>query len=123
MGKYIFSGTATAIALVVSTFVFGQQDLIIPREVEPSLIHQKTNLQCVESSSRGSKSCKDAGNFDSTCAVAKCPDGFTLTGGGGSCAAGDRKLKALNPRHSTGEFFIMCEKQGVDPQARAICCK
>ena len=80
-------------------------------------------LTCVEVSSSGREACKDSGNFPSTCAVAKCPDGYTLTGGGGICAAGNIKVKGLNPRLSTGEFFIMCEEQGVDPQARAICCK
>lgn len=80
-------------------------------------------LQCVQANSSGSTSCQDAGNFTSTCAVAQCPTDYTLTGGGGICAAGNSKLKGANPRLSTGEFFVMCEEQGVDPQARAICCK
>ena len=83
----------------------------------------KPSLICVEASSSGSRSCKDAGNFDSTCATAKCPAEFTITGGGGICAAGDSKIKGLIPKLATGEFTIMCEKQGVNPQARAICCK
>ena len=78
---------------------------------------------CIEATSSGSFSCKDAGNFDSTCATAKCPAGYTLTGGGGSCSAGDRKIKSLFPRLTTGEFSIACEQQGVAPQVTAICCK
>ena len=81
-------------------------------------------LTCTSVSSvSASTNCKDAGNFDSTCASVACPAGFSLTGGGGICAAGDRKLKGLNPNFSTGQFFIMCEKQGVAPQVTAICCK
>ena len=80
-------------------------------------------LECVVADSSGSFGCKDAGNFDSTCATAKCPAGYTLTGGGGSCSAGDRKIKSLFPRFSTGEFTIACEQQGVAPSAQAICCK
>jgi hypothetical protein len=80
-------------------------------------------LDCVEAASSGSQSCNDAGGFASTCAVAACPSGYKLTGGGGICAAGNRKLKGLNPRLATNEFFIMCEQQGVPPQARALCCK
>ncbi len=80
-------------------------------------------LECVEAVSSGSFSCQDAGNVPSTCATAKCPAGFTLTGGGGACAAGDRKVKSLFPRFATGEFGITCEQQGVAPQAHAICCK
>jgi hypothetical protein len=82
-----------------------------------------TGLTCVEASSTGNQPCQDSGNFPGTCAVATCPEGYTLTGGGGICAAGNIKVKGLNPRLSTGEFFIMCEQQGVNPQARAICCK
>jgi hypothetical protein len=82
-----------------------------------------SGMKCVEASSSGSFSCKDAGNFDSTCATATCPAGYTLTGGGGACSAGDRKVKSLFPRSAKGEFTIACEQQGVDPQAQAICCK
>ncbi len=81
------------------------------------------SLKCVQASSSGSTSCNDAGNVASRCAVAKCGTGYTLTGGGGSCAAGNRKIKALNPNLSANEFHIMCEDQGVAPLARAICCK
>lgn len=81
------------------------------------------SLKCVEATSSGSFACKDAGNFDSTCATAKCPAEYTLTGGGGACAAGDRKVKSLFPRLTSGEFTIACEQQGTAPQARAICCK
>jgi hypothetical protein len=83
----------------------------------------KRGLSCIGVSSSGSTSCKDAGGVDSTCATATCPPGSTLTGGGGSCAAGDRKIKSLFPRASNGTFNIACEQQGVDPQAIAICCK
>lgn len=77
---------------------------------------------CIQVSSSGSFPCKDSGGYDSTCAVAKCPDDRTLTGGGGSCSAGDRKIKSLFPRLASGEFTIACEAQGVDPAAVAICC-
>jgi hypothetical protein len=81
-------------------------------------------LDCVQvSNTTNSTNCTDAGNFPSTCAVAACPAGTKLTGGGGICAAGDRRLKGLNPKLSTGEFFIMCEKQGVPAQVSALCCK
>ncbi len=79
--------------------------------------------KCLEASSSGSFSCKDSGNFASTCATAKCPVGYTLTGGGGACDAGDRKIKSLFPRFATGEFTIACEQQGVAPTAEAICCQ
>jgi hypothetical protein len=83
----------------------------------------QSSLKCVEATSSGRYSCRDAGGFDGTCATATCPAGYTMTGGGGICTAGNIKLKGVNPKLSTGEFFIMCEPQGVDPQARAICCK
>jgi len=82
-----------------------------------------TGLSCVQASSTGSQSCKDSGGYDSTCATATCPAGYTLTGGGGSCSAGDRKVKSLFPRVDRGEFTIVCEQQGVPPQANAVCCK
>jgi hypothetical protein len=81
-------------------------------------------LTCIQvDNGSTSTSCTDSGNYPSTCASAQCPSGYTLTGGGGSCSAGNRKLKALNPRVNTREFFIMCEQQGVPPLVRAICCK
>ena len=80
-------------------------------------------LSCVEIDSSSSFNCKDAGGVDSTCATAKCSEGFTLTGGGGACSAGDRKIKSVVPSVREGTFSIMCERQGVRPQARAICCK
>jgi len=84
----------------------------------------QSGLECVEASNSGSSSsCKDAGGFDSTCAIASCPVGYSLTGGGGACAAGDRKLKGLSPNLGAGTFGIMCEEQGVAPQVKAICCK
>jgi hypothetical protein len=87
-----------------------------PAPMQPS-------LECVVADSSGSFGCKDAGNFDSTCATATCPAGYTLTGGGGSCSAGDRKIKSLFPQFTAGKFTIACEQQGVAPQAHAICCK
>ena len=77
---------------------------------------------CIEVTSSGSFSCKDAGNYDSTCATATCPADYTLVGGGGACNAGDRKIKSLFPRLSTGQYTIACESQGVAPTAVAICC-
>ena len=89
----------------------------------PAPIQVKPSLQCIQVNSTSFKSCKDAGGFDSTCATAKCSSGYTLTGGGGSCSAGNRMVKGLSPNLSKGEFGIMCEKQGVKPRASAICCK
>jgi hypothetical protein len=80
-------------------------------------------LKCVEVVSSGSRSCTDSGGVDSTCASVICPAQFTLTGGGGACAAGDRKIKSVVPRVDTNSFAMMCEKQGVDPQAVAVCCR
>ena len=79
--------------------------------------------KCIEVSSQGSFDCKDGGNFDSTCATATCPSDYTLTGGGGACDAGDRKIKSLFPELAKGEYTIACESQGVAPTAIAICCK
>ena len=62
-----------------------------------SALAVKPPLKCIQVNSSGSFNCKDAGNFDSTCATATCPAGYTLTGGGGACAAGDRKVKSLFP--------------------------
>jgi len=82
-----------------------------------------TRLDCIEASSTGSFACTDPGNFESTCATATCPAEYSLTGGGGACAAGDRKVKSLFPRLADGQITIACEQQGVAPQARAICCR
>jgi hypothetical protein len=79
-------------------------------------------LKCVEVTSSGSTPCKDAGGADGTCATARCPANLTLTGGGGACAAGDRRLKSVVPRVDDKTVTIMCEQQGVDPQAVAVCC-
>jgi hypothetical protein len=79
-------------------------------------------LKCVEVTSSGSTACKDAGGGDGTCAVARCPANLTLTGGGGACAAGDRRIKSLVPNVNDKTVAIMCEKQGVDPQVVAVCC-
>jgi len=83
------------------------------------------SLKCVNATSTVNfTQCKDSGNFASTCADVTCPAGYTLTGGGGACAAGDRRLKALNPNLGQGKFYIMCDApQGVAPQVTAICCK
>ena len=79
-------------------------------------------LNCTEIVSSGSTSCTDAGGVASTCAFATCPEGLTLLGGGGACSAGDSKIKSLFPVERLGRFSIVCDKQGVDPQAVAICC-
>jgi hypothetical protein len=80
-------------------------------------------LNCVRVVSSGSTGCNDAGGFASTCASVSCPGGTILTGGGGGCNAGDRKVKGIFPHVDTGLVGIMCEQQGVDPEAIAICCK
>lgn len=79
--------------------------------------------KCMMASSSGSFACQDAGAYPGTCAIASCPQGYTLTGGGGACSAGDRRIKSLAPRFQSGEYAIMCEQQGVAPDAYAICCK
>ncbi len=81
------------------------------------------SLRCVEISSSGSTSCTDAGGVASTCASAKCPAEMTLTGAGGACDAGDRKIKSLVPRVQEGIVTIACEQQGVAPAAIAVCCQ
>lgn len=86
-------------------------------------VYKPVPVKCVQANSSGSFACNDSGGFPSTCATATCPEGYTLTGGGGACAAGDRKIKSLFPRLDRGEFSIACEEQGVDPQANAICCQ
>jgi len=113
MKKYVFA----AFVLAVFSIIIVLYCCIVKK---PTPAAQPT-LELVVADSSGSFSCKDAGNFDSTCATAKCPAGYILTGGGGSCSAGDRKIKSLFPRFSTGEFTIACEQQGVAPSAQAIC--
>jgi hypothetical protein len=93
------------------------------RPISVNKIPLPAKSKCVQITSAGSFSCKDQGNFDSTCATAKCPSGYTLTGGGGACQAGDRRIKSLVPKLATGEFTIACEQQGVAPAAVAICCQ
>ena len=80
-------------------------------------------LNCVQVSSSGSTSCRDAGGAPSTCATATCPAGFTLTGGGGACAAGGTRIKSLFPLERNGSMTIVCEQQGVAPEADAVCCR
>ena len=80
-------------------------------------------LNCVQVSSPGSTSCRDAGGAPSTCATATCPGGFTLTGGGGACAAGGTRIKSLFPVVRNGTITIVCEQQGVAPEADAVCCR
>jgi Bacterial tandem repeat domain 1 len=79
--------------------------------------------RCVQAVSSGSSSCTDAGGTASTCATASCPPGLILVGAGGACAAGDRKLKSIVPNAATSKVDIMCEQQGVEPQAVAVCCR
>jgi hypothetical protein len=92
-------------------------------QLDPIFFRIDERLNCLEVISSGSTNCTDAGGVDSTCASARCPEGFTLTGGGGACAAGNRKIKSIFPREANGSFVITCEKQGVDAQAVAICCQ
>jgi hypothetical protein len=80
-------------------------------------------LKCVEVISSGSLNCTDPGGVPSTCSKVACPAAMTLTGAGGACAAGDRRIKALVPRVDEGSVTLMCEQQGVDPQAIAVCCQ
>lgn len=80
-------------------------------------------LNCVQVSSSGSISCRDAGGAPSTCATATCPAGFTLTGGGGACSAGGSRIKSLFPVVRNGSMTIACEQQGVAPEADAVCCR
>ena len=80
-------------------------------------------LNCVQVSSSGHRDCTDSGGVASTCASVACPAGFTLTGGGGACAAGGSKIKSLFPVVRNGTITIACEKQGVDPEADAVCCR
>jgi hypothetical protein len=107
-----------------------------PSSALPSIVFEESNalgtpptcatpqgINCVEVSSSGSTSCTDAGGVPSTCATAICPAGFALTGGGGACAAGSSKIKSLFPLENQGSFNIACDKQGVDSQAVAICCR
>jgi hypothetical protein len=91
--------------------------------IDPHVLDFGSGLNCVSISSSGSYPCQDAGGYPSTCATANCPFDHTLTGGGGACAAGDRRIKSLFPRFDQGEFTIACEEQGVAPQAIAICCR
>jgi hypothetical protein len=80
-------------------------------------------LKCVPVTSSGSTNCTDAGGAASTCASVTCPAQMTLTGAGGACNAGGTKIKSLFPNVSDGSVTIMCEQQGVDPEATAICCQ
>ena len=80
-------------------------------------------LNCTQVSSSASTDCRDAGGAPSTCASVACPAGFTLTGGGGACAAGNSRIKSLFPVMNNSTVTIICEQQGVAPQADAICCR
>jgi hypothetical protein len=95
--------------------------LLAPALGGPPLSAQ--TLKCVQVTSSGSTNCTDPGGVASTCSSVKCPAQMTLTGSGGACDAGGTKIKSLFPNVSDGSVTIMCEKQGVDPEAIAVCCQ
>ena len=72
-------------------------------------------LNCIAVISSGRETCRDAGGFDSTCVSAKCPEGLTVTGGGGSCDAGDHKIKGLSPHFGDGTFGICVSNRVLIP--------
>ena len=119
-------GDYEALTAVGSSFygVFTGQSIgrAIP-QLDPIFFRRDELLECVQVFSSGSRDCTDPGGVASTCALARCPETFALTGAGGACAAGDRKIKSVFPRPASGAVEMMCEKQGVDPQAMAICCR
>jgi hypothetical protein len=120
----MYTKTIVMIGAIVALTLGAASAVAAPKAVQTQPRQLQSNeLVCIQVSNTTWSQCKDAGNYDSSCATAQCPSGYKLTGGGGTCAAGDRKLKGLNPKLSTGEFGIMCEKQGVKPQVSAICCK
>jgi hypothetical protein len=92
-------------------------------QLDPIFFRRDELLECVQVFSSGSTNCTDSGGVVSTCASARCPETFALTGVGGACAAGDRRIKSVFPRPATSVVEMMCEKQGVDPLATAICCR
>jgi hypothetical protein len=108
--KMSFKNAAVATALIL----IGNLAICLPCQAQ---------LNCVTAVSSGSTTCQDAGGVASTCASVKCPAGLTLTGVGGACAAGGIRLKSIIPHVDTATAAIMCEKQGVDPQAVAVCCR
>jgi hypothetical protein len=112
---------ATVQTSVQPAIVFTQSNA--PGGTPSTCTVSRTGLACIGVVSSGASDCTDAGGVASTCASAICPGGLTLTGGGGACAAGDRKIKSMFPRGSDNSFTIVCEKQGVNPQATAICCR
>ena len=90
---------------------------------KPIKLPPTSGLACIQVSSSGSTSCKDAGGYDSTCATASCPTGYSLTGGGGACAAGDRKVKSLFPRVDRGQFsqiLVNLASNGIRSRRRHI---
>jgi hypothetical protein len=80
-------------------------------------------LKCTQITSTASTNCSDAGGVASTCVSVKCPAQMTLTGVGGACDAGDRKIKSLVPDVTNGIATIMCEQQSVPPEVSAVCCQ
>ncbi len=118
MKRYVLAVVGVAALAAVSIRATPQQIPVTKIPVRPL-----PRSKCLQVTSGGSFGCKDQGNFDSTCATAKCPSGYTLTGGGGACQAGDRRIKSLVPNLAMGQFTIACEQQGVAPAAVAICCQ
>jgi hypothetical protein len=80
-------------------------------------------LSCIQVNSSGSTNCTDAGGVPSTCASVACPAGYTLTGAGGACAAGGTRIKSLFPVLQNNTVNILCDQQGVPPEANAVCCR
>ena len=114
-------GTPAVVSMSrLPAIVFTESD--DPGGTPPTCATSGSGLDCTEVVSSGRTDCRDAGGVPSTCASATCPKGMTLTGGGGACAAGDSKIKSLFPIERQGSFSIVCDQQGVDPQAVAICC-
>ena len=119
--KYIMKRyTLPAVVFSMIAVLFGQTDIA---KKSPDKSPIALQAICIQAHSRDSFNCRDAGGVPSTCAEAKCPEPYILTGGGGSCSAGDRKLKSVMPNWVRSTYVVMCEQQGVAPTAAAICCR